>query len=357
MSYRKDKRDVEYIRETSDKALDLMSIYNVIPSPSNYQVWYGYASEEDMSLNKAIDDMIRKNQSFTSTLCNNLYERYFSNEQEQSAVSHAGQGIQTELARIAKTVSDIDRGTARYGASLTENLNNMDNIPGGAELKAIMSSLMTETRDIASHNNSAQEQLRESAKTVQKLQTTLEAVRQESLTDMLTNIGNRKAFEEGLKTALKKANEEKSDLCLVMGDIDHFKKFNDTWGHHVGDQVLKAVAHSIKTRISEKGTVARYGGEEFVILLPGLSLEMAHVLAESVRLSIAERTMKRKRTGESIGKITCSFGVAKYHMGEHRNDFLERADAALYQSKTNGRNRITLENEIESNVTKIASFF
>lgn len=354
MSHSKDKRDVEYIRETSDRALDLMSMYNVIPSPSNYQVWYGYASEEDMSLNKAIDDMIRKNNSFTSTICKNLYERYFSNDQEQSAVTHAGKGIQTELAKIAKTVNDINKGTARYGASLTENLNSMDNVPGGAELKAIISSLRAETRDIASHNNSAQEQLRESAKTVQKLQTTLEAVRQESLTDILTNIGNRKAFEEGLKSALKKAGEKESNLCLVMGDIDHFKKFNDSWGHHVGDQVLKAVAHSIKIRIGEKGKVARYGGEEFVIILPGTSLKKAHELTEAVRLSIATRSMKRKRTGESIGRITCSFGVAQYRSGEHRNDFLERADAALYQSKTNGRNRTTREDEMNDNVVKIA---
>lgn len=354
MSYRRDKRDAEYIRETSDKALDFMSVYNVIPSPSNYQVWYNYASEENMSLNKAIDDMIRKHKSFTSTVCHNLYERFFSNDQEQNAITHAGQGIQAELARIAKTVNAIDKGTARYGASLTENLNSMDNVPGGTELKAIISSLMTETRDVVLHNNDAQEQLRESARTVQKLQTTLEAVRLESLTDMLTNIGNRKAFEESLRTAIKKAQTEDNGLCLAMGDIDLFKKFNDSWGHHVGDQVLKAVAHSIKTRVSEKGTVARYGGEEFVILLPGISLEVARELTETIRLAIAGRTMKRKRTGESIGKITCSFGVAKYRLKEHRNDFLERADAALYRSKANGRNRTTVEDEIGNNVIKIA---
>lgn len=354
MSYLRDKRDVEYIRETSDKALDLMSAYNVVPSPSNYQVWYDYACKENMALNRVIDDMIRKKKSFSSKVCNNLYERFFSSELEQNAVTNAGHGIQTELTKIAKAVNDISKGTAKYGTSLHESLRDMNDVPGGAALKTIISGMLSETEDFANKNNSVQQQLNESAKTVQKLQTTLEAVRQESLTDMLTNIGNRKSFEENLKNAIRKSDKEDIDLCMVIGDIDHFKKFNDTWGHHVGDQVLKAVAHVLKTRVGEAGTTARYGGEEFVILLPGVSLEKAQELTDTIRLSIAGRHMKRKSTGESIGKITCSFGIAKYRHNEHRNDFLERADAALYRSKSNGRNRITLEGETYSNVIKIA---
>jgi diguanylate cyclase len=251
-------------------------------------------------------------------------------------------------------VSDIHNGTTIYGASLSESLRGLDDVPGGEALKSIISGLYTDTQDFAKNSNSAQNQLKESAKTVQKLQATLETVRQESLTDVLTNIGNRKSFEENLKTAIKKANKKCNDLCLVIGDIDHFKKFNDTWGHHVGDQVLKAVAHTIKTRVGEAGTTARYGGEEFVILLPEASLEVTQRITDTIRQSIAGRRMKRKSTGENIGKITCSFGVAKYRQGEHRNEFLERADAALYRSKANGRNRITTEDEQQSNVVKIA---
>ncbi len=354
MSQLRDKRDVGYIREISDKALDLMSVYNIVPSPSNYQVWYDYACEENMSLNKAIDDMIRKKKSFTSKVCNNLYERFYSSELEQNAVTNVGQGMQSELTKIAKAVSDINKGTAKYGASLNESLKGIDDVPGGEELKTIISSLMTRTKETAKSNISAQQQLKESAKTVQKLQTTLDTVRQESLTDMLTNIGNRKSFEENLKLAITTATEKGNELNLIIGDIDHFKKFNDTWGHHVGDQVLKAVAHTIKTRVGEAGSAARYGGEEFIIILPDVSLEVAEKITDTIRLSIAGRNMKRKSTGENIGKITCSFGVAKYRQGEHRNEFLERADAALYRSKTNGRNRITLEGNSKSNVVKIA---
>jgi len=353
MTYLKDKKDVEYIRETSDKALDLMSAYNVIPSPSNYHVWYDYASEENMALNKAIDDMIRKRKSFTSNICDNLYERFYSNDQEQNAVTNAGQGIQTELTKIAQAVSDINKGTAKYGASLNESLQGMTDIPGGSALKDIISGILIETKQAATNNNLAQTQLKESAKTVQKLQNTLETVRQESLTDMLTNIGNRKFFEEALQEAIKKANEPTSELCLVIGDIDHFKKFNDTWGHHVGDQVLKAVAHTLKTRVGEMGKTARYGGEEFVIILPHLSIGKAQEISETVRHSISQRSMKRKSTGESIGKITCSFGLAKYRLGEHRNEFLERADAALYRSKSEGRNRVTREDDVLAKLVKI----
>lgn len=354
MSHLRDRRDVEYIRETSDRALEFMSIYNVVPSPSNYQVWYDYSCEENMSLNTAIDEMIQKKQSFTSKVSNNLYEKFYFNDQEHNAISSAGQGIQTELTRIVKAVSEIHNGTEKYGASLNESLHGLDNVPGGEELKSIISGLYTETQEFAKKSNSAQNQLKQSAKTVQKLQTALEAVRQESMTDMLTNIGNRKSFEENLETAIKNAHEKKHDLCLVIGDIDHFKIFNDTWGHHVGDQVLKAVAHTMRTRVGESGTAARYGGEEFVILLPESSMKMTQKITDTIRLSIAGRRMKRKSTGENIGKITCSFGVAKYRQGEHRNEFLERADAALYQSKANGRNKITTEDDQQPNLVKIA---
>ncbi|PCI32770.1 MAG: GGDEF domain-containing protein [Alphaproteobacteria bacterium] len=354
MSHLRNKQDVEYIGETSDKALKLISEHNIVPSPANYQVWYDYASEENMSLNKIIDDMIRQKKPFSVKFCTNLHEKFFSNDQEKNSVTTTGQGIQSELTKIAKTVADLNKGTANYGAALNDSLRSMDDVPGGEALKVIISSLLTETKDFANQNNSAQQQLKESAKTVQKLQTNLEAVRLESLTDMLTNIGNRKSFEENLKVAISKANEKDSDLCLVIGDIDHFKKFNDTWGHHVGDQVLKVVAHSMKTRVCEFGTTARYGGEEFVIILPEMSLDTAHNLTDMIRETIAKRKMKRKSTGENIGKITCSFGVAKYRPGEHRNEFLERADSALYRSKSNGRNRVTLEDEGHAKVIKIA---
>ncbi|MCF8473645.1 MAG: GGDEF domain-containing protein [Emcibacter sp.] len=354
MSYFKDKEDLNNIEQTSKKAFALMTKNNVPATPSNYHIWYSYTAEENMALNNTIDEMLKKGKPFTPTVCYNIYDRFFSNIQEQNAVINMGQNLQTELAVIAKTVCDINKGSVKYGATLIDSLNDLDKILGGTELKTIISSLLVETKEIADTNNVAQLQLKESAKTVQILQATLEAVRQESLTDMLTNIGNRKSFEENLNNDIKKAVNDDGDLCLILGDIDHFKKFNDTWGHHVGDQVLKAVAYSMKTKISDMGSVARYGGEEFAILLSDISLEKALEISEEIRLSIANRTMKRKSTGESIGKISCSFGIAKYRKNEHRNDFLERADAALYRSKSNGRNRITLESDKSHNVLKIA---
>lgn len=355
MSYLNANQDVEYIREVSDQALDLMSEYNVIPSPPNYQIWYNYAAEEDMSLTKAIDDLIRKKKAFTSEVCANLHEKFFSTNKEHDAVSTAGKGIQKELTRLAKTVGDMNKDTFKYSSALSDSLEDISSIPGGQELKLIITSLLENTSEITTRNTSAQKQLKDSTQTVQKLQAALEAVRQESLTDMLTNIGNRKYFEESLQKAIADDLKTDDNLCLVIGDIDHFKKFNDSWGHHVGDQVLKAVAHSIKTRIGDTGMPARYGGEEFVIVIPDTTLEKAQEISENVRQSIAQRSMKRKSTGESIGKITCSFGIAQYRPGEHRTHFLERADAALYKSKSMGRNRVTLEEDAPQNVVKMAA--
>lgn len=347
-------KDAKYIHKNSQKTLDFMSQYKVIPSPPNYQIWYNYATEENMSLNKAIDDIIRKGRPFTNSICENLYQKFFSNELENSAVTNAGNGIQDELVRIAKILGDVNKGTSEFNTSLGENLQNIANIQGGSELKAVISSLLAETLKITENNKFAQKKLKESTRTVQKLQMTVETIRLESMTDALTGIGNRKAFDEGLNQAINKISNSEDDLCLIMGDIDYFKKFNDHWGHHVGDQVLKVVAHTMKTSIGETGMVARYGGEEFVIILPGTSLDSAFEITDNIRVAISERSMKRKSTGESIGKITCSFGIAKYQLSEEKIDFLERADNALYTSKSNGRNKVSLEGEARTKVVNIA---
>lgn len=168
----------------------------------------------------------------------------------------------------------------------------------------------------------------------------------EALTDGLTEIANRKKFDISVREAAGQAMESGSPLCLFMTDIDHFKKFNDTFGHQTGDQVLRLVASILRRTISEDGLPARYGGEEFGVVLPNVELSDAVHIAEQVRIAVASKRMRKKQSGDDLGNVTVSIGVSRYRPGESLGDFIKRADDGLYFAKNAGRNQVVPETKL-----------
>ena len=134
---------------------------------------------------------------------------------------------------------------------------------------------------------------------------------------------------------------------MLLVDIDHFKQFNDTYGHQIGDEVLKIVARALTRSVRGQDVVARYGGEEFAVLLPETPINGAHIVAENIRKLIADNRLKRKNSTEDLGQITVSIGATRFRFGMHENDnvpyFIQRADEALYKAKKAGRNKVILE--------------
>jgi diguanylate cyclase (GGDEF)-like protein len=153
-------------------------------------------------------------------------------------------------------------------------------------------------------------------------------------TDDLTGLLNRRAFQEALHREIKRANRDGCSLSLAILDIDEFKEFNDSFGHPAGDDVLRATGAILLAQARETDTVARYGGEEFVAIMPGAPERGALVACERFRRSIERYDWPQR-------KITASFGVATFCAGMTWTEFLSRADAALYRSKVEGRNRVT----------------
>jgi diguanylate cyclase len=133
----------------------------------------------------------------------------------------------------------------------------------------------------------------------------------------------------------------------MLTDIDYFKKFNDSYGHLTGDQVLRLVAIAVKQNVKGQDVAARYGGEEFAIVLPQTRLDDAMVLADQIRQTMRRRRIVRKETRDDFGTITLSIGAACYRPGEPLAEIVRRADAALYFAKNNGRNRAASETEVE----------
>jgi diguanylate cyclase len=215
-------------------------------------------------------------------------------------------------------------------------------------LRFIVETLVRATKEVEDANQTLQKRLVDSREEINELQENLEVVRTESLTDPLTTLANRKFYEDSIKRFIEDAEQNDTPLSVILADIDHFKKFNDTYGHLTGDQVLRLVAITLKQNIKGQDVAARYGGEEFVMLLPRTALMAAVTVADNVRRAVMGKELMRRSTGETLGRVTISLGVANWRKGDTLATLLERADACLYTAKHGGRNCVVAETALEA---------
>ena len=226
---------------------------------------------------------------------------------------------------------------------------------GEPGIKLLIDQVIGATRAMEARSKTLELKLQHSSREVNELRDKLESVREESLTDPLTGIRNRKAFDTELQDSIDQSIETGEPLSLVMCDIDHFKNFNDTWGHQTGDQVLRLVANCLSENVKGRDTAARYGGEEFAVILPQTELAGAVNLANQIRNKVESKKLVKKSTGDILGVITISAGVTQYDPNESAADFLSRADACLYAAKHGGRNRVVSEGDADAFPTDTAA--
>jgi diguanylate cyclase (GGDEF)-like protein len=167
-----------------------------------------------------------------------------------------------------------------------------------------------------------------------------EILRNQSVRDPLTGLFNRRYLEESLDRELQRALRKKVPLALMMIDVDHFKKFNDSFGHEAGDSVLKALGSLFRTQLRSSDIACRYGGEEFAMVLPEASLEAARVRAEKIREE-AKHAIAQFR-GNALDPVTLSIGVATFPEKSNRDALVRAADQALYEAKDQGRDRVVV---------------
>jgi diguanylate cyclase len=196
-------------------------------------------------------------------------------------------------------------------------------------------------------NQQLEARLASSKQEITDLQNNLETVRNESLTDPLTQLYNRKYFDDSLTQAIEEAHAKDEPLALMMTDIDHFKAFNDNYGHLTGDQVLRLVALAVKQNVKGQDTAARYGGEEFAVVLPNTVLRSAITVGDHIRRAVMTKELMKRSTGEHLGRVTVSVGVATLRKGDCIQSLIERTDSCLYAAKRHGRNRVMCETDPE----------
>ncbi len=261
--------------------------------------------------------------------------------QQYETVRATGEKLQDEIGRIAASLDDAGQNTSSYRESLTGLASELKVGMEGGDVAGLIQRLSAATLEMHRHSTQLEGQLKESSQTINALSKDLEETLEAALTDSLTGLSNRKAFDDRLALATADASENGTTLSLLLVDIDHFKRFNDTWGHQVGDQVLRLVGANLRMNVKGKDTAARYGGEELAIILPETAIENAVALAEQIRKAIGSMKIVKKKSREEIGPVTVSIGAAQFRHNESPDDFVARADYALYAAKEAGRNRVS----------------
>lgn len=333
-------------RGFADAARDHMDRLQIAPTPENFMVWYHYHAGELPALRRAMDILISNRQDFSPDVCLDLYNRFFGLERQTVALRQISSKIESAVSQAMGMLVSANQDARTYGEVLGQTAARLDNGASITLVREVVTRVIEETRSMIDRSDLLEKQLSQSTVEIGELRKQVESASREAMTDPLTGIGNRKMFDYQMKQCMQAAMEHGSELALMMLDIDHFKRFNDNFGHQFGDMVLRLVARSLTEGVKESDQPIRYGGEEFAILMPGTQIGDALLLAEQLRSAVASKTLVKKGTKETLGNVTMSIGVSSYRLGEPVTAFIERADAALYKAKQSGRNRVFSERDL-----------
>ncbi len=251
----------------------------------------------------------------------------------QSAQSTREKEIERLVTSVYELTSQVDSQVGNHSlrvTEITESLNRPDTEQVGAGLVLMAGNMLVEA------NRKLQAELEEAKKEIQNQREQMNSCMQESRTDALTSLANRRALDLELGRVLAQRRRDGSPFSVLMIDIDYFKRINDQYGHMVGDQLLKCFSRCLTNTFRETDFVARFGGEEFVAILTRTSREDASRAAERVRLAIEASRLK---VGELEIQLTASLGIKEALDNETKDEILQKADEALYAAKRGGRNR------------------
>jgi diguanylate cyclase len=337
--------------EVAQNAIHQMEVLYVRPTPENYSIWYNYFSRVNPELAHEIDHRLEKNLPFDDEFLRFLENKYLESVQSNplvlarindnaQKVEHTQVVLSDALSIITSIISDASEQNEAIQNKLDNIIQNKEN----HDISSILEAMVTVAKEMKKSTVGLKNKLEESRKDVEKLENRLNEISVEAEKDFLTGVYNRKSLEKYIEQLTSEARISNEPLSMLAIDIDHFKQFNDNFGHLIGDEVIKMTARLITDMVKGKDIVARFGGEEFFVLLPNTTIGGANIVAESIRQTIARKELKNRSTGETYGVIHVSIGVALFRPeSDSSESWMKRADDALYRSKKSGRNCVTQE--------------
>jgi len=327
--------------------IDIFEEQGINPTPLNYFIWYQYYKGDHPKFRQEMDNALQDPFGYNDRLGRRLYDEYFADDDSGNDFDRAFKRL---INLVVKRMNAWSDKLEQHTQELDHYTNTLSTQDMDAEtLKELTHSVLNTASSMKKSSEEFHREMMDSNDEILRLRQELIEARAETLTDELTEIGNRKAFNNAIRDLVDEMQDSPEQLVLILTDIDHFKRFNDSFGHLVGDSVLRYYANLMKKTKGDTETLCRYGGEEFAILLSHTDIEQAEQRAETIRHDIENAKLKRKDSEKNLGQITASFGVAAYR-GEAQEtieEWIKRADDALYKAKTLGRNQVVTERDLE----------
>jgi diguanylate cyclase len=321
-----------------DRINALMTEGAVEPTPSNYEFFYRYVTGADPQLVEAVDAVRDTAGVVGERAISHIRRELYGNG--GTGVGRLLEDTERQLARMNDYVERSDADARTYRDRLGSSRTDLDAAATLERQRTMLAEMIEATNTMINTTEQLQNELADSSREIDMLKADLEIARVESRSDALTGLSNRKACCDYLDAQIARATAEERPLSLIFLDIDFFKKFNDNFGHRMGDEVLRLVAQNLERFFHGRGFVSRWGGEEFVIVMPSYDAEEAVAQAELFRQHIATRTVRTRQSGREIGRITLSLGVSELIADDSAQKIIDRADHALYDAKANGRDRV-----------------
>lgn len=336
--------DFDYASAMAGRALQLMAEHNVPATPQNFEVWFTFARGTLPALNKTINILLASKRPLDAETNRSLFLNYIGAPTDWDA-KH-GQ-ISSDLHKVLREAQDFLASNLSDNRKQVEDLDAVAaQIQESSDPRTIVQALMQELSKSVARASALEAQFSASLNELDNIRDKLIQTEERAKIDPLTGLANRLALAEFIRRSQMNAMETGEPLSVFLTDIDHFKKFNDKFGHQFGDEVLRLISHVLRNGLRKGDLAVRYGGEELLGILPNADLGVCFSVAERIRDTISRRYIRRRATGELLAGVTVSIGVAQFVPGEPLGELIARCDRALYAAKRGGRNRTVTERDL-----------
>jgi diguanylate cyclase len=327
------------------RAIALIKALKLPATPRVYELCYAYATGEYPSLNTVINDLLHRRIAIGDATIKQIGAKYMPHRQDRERIDQVGMRVKQVIGEVLTALGTIINAEGDFSSDLGEAEARLAAAKSRQALIDEIRSMMESAKRLGDEQRWLEQSLNTSVDEISELRDQLQKIRAGNVTDPITGLPNRMSFERSLEKAMTEWEDHSTSGCLVLCDLDDFKKFNDAWGHLTGDQVLCLVATELRQKVVKTGVVARLGGAQFAITLPGAQIEVARAVADQIRCAVMSRDITMRSTNQRLGRISLSFGIATAHTNETPAMLLMRAQTCLRQSKDRGRNRVVCEGD------------
>jgi diguanylate cyclase len=341
-----DEQEFARVLTVAKEALKYIGVFRTPPTPGVYDVWYRYVEGTDSALHEQLSHAVTVSKAVTKEQLEYFHQQKIAETVGAQSVEQVREKLSREIASLTSLISSQIDANEEFDAGIRAAQGTLgDFMPTPFMIRGCIEQLIKCNQKMHAQMTELQSGMKASQDQIDQLQESLLESQKAVLTDPLTSIGNRRSYDLAVKRALVSRDNHQSPLYMLLVDLDKLKLINDTFSHLVGDDVLKHVARVLKT-VFPDASVARFGGDEFVVLSPLENPIQASEMANLLCQTLAGKELQSQRTGERLGQVTVSVGVAQLRSTDDERSWFERADKLMMSAKQSGGNRALVEREL-----------